>query len=563
VAGWLAQQTASTANPVTLNPSLTSAAADADGAADKAIEGIESAAAAGPAAIGTAAANAYRAMDGAISLASSAASALPGAQATTVAAAPQNSVGPNAPATANNSSASPITTGSQFIDGVISSLPIVGSVFRLMQGSDAHIGADAVAFAKSGPDAPRPAAPNSAQSDSSKSGGGSPFDPDFPIDPKLPPIVAKLPVEMPALPAIHTVAPDAPPQSSTGAQHGAEAASRAANAASANATFAANSQPSSDARSLPAQKISAEVQTAAASSSSPLASGSEAGSSQSGNSSFGNQNDSQNRAVATNTVNAVPKNAATSADPSTSVPDGIGSTTASATNSSAVASADAIRAAANASVVPVKSQSASDAATAATADPSAVAQAVSAAAQLQNAPAQSANAAAADAKSVTAQLPNPAANTPTAQQNAATLATPANSEMRVAMQTDLLGSIDLRAAVHQSTFSATIGVQREDVQALLANELPALQHALAEKNLQVAQISVLHNSTTGTSSGMHDSRQSPYDPRQHQPRAGSAFTMPYVEQVGSAFEEEARSTLAESWGAAAIAGNAGGVNILV
>jgi hypothetical protein len=72
--------------------------------------------------------------------------------------------------------------------------------------------------------------------------------------------------------------------------------------------------------------------------------------------------------------------------------------------------------------------------------------------------------------------------------------------MHIAMDTDLLGSIDLRAIVHQGSLSATIGVQRADVQTLLVNELPALQHSLAEKNLQVGQISVLAGSIgSGTS----------------------------------------------------------------
>ena len=64
------------------------------------------------------------------------------------------------------------------------------------------------------------------------------------------------------------------------------------------------------------------------------------------------------------------------------------------------------------------------------------------------------------------------------------------AEMHIAMDTDLLGVIDLRAVVHQGSLSATIGVQRADVQTLLVNELPALQHSLTEKNLQVGQISV-------------------------------------------------------------------------
>jgi hypothetical protein len=68
------------------------------------------------------------------------------------------------------------------------------------------------------------------------------------------------------------------------------------------------------------------------------------------------------------------------------------------------------------------------------------------------------------------------------------------AEMHIAMDTDLLGPIDLRAIVHQGSLSATIGVERADVQTLLVNELPALQHSLSEKNMQVGQISVLAGS---------------------------------------------------------------------
>lgn len=55
------------------------------------------------------------------------------------------------------------------------------------------------------------------------------------------------------------------------------------------------------------------------------------------------------------------------------------------------------------------------------------------------------------------------------------------AEMHIAMDTDLLGSIDLRAVVHQSGLTAAIGVQHADVQALLSSELPGLQHALSQR----------------------------------------------------------------------------------
>jgi len=68
------------------------------------------------------------------------------------------------------------------------------------------------------------------------------------------------------------------------------------------------------------------------------------------------------------------------------------------------------------------------------------------------------------------------------------------AEMHISMQTDVLGSIDLRAALHQSGLTATIGVQRSDVQALLSNDLPSLQHTLSDKSFRIDQISVLSGS---------------------------------------------------------------------
>jgi flagellar hook-length control protein FliK len=69
--------------------------------------------------------------------------------------------------------------------------------------------------------------------------------------------------------------------------------------------------------------------------------------------------------------------------------------------------------------------------------------------------------------------------------------------MHINMQMDLLGAVDLHASIHQGALTATIGVQHSDVQALLSNDLPILQHALAEQNLHVEQISVLDHSAGG------------------------------------------------------------------
>ncbi|MGH9756409.1 MAG: flagellar hook-length control protein FliK [Candidatus Acidiferrales bacterium] len=71
------------------------------------------------------------------------------------------------------------------------------------------------------------------------------------------------------------------------------------------------------------------------------------------------------------------------------------------------------------------------------------------------------------------------------------------ADMHINMQMDLLGAVDLHASIHQGALTATIGVQHSDVQALLSNDLPILQHALAEQNLHVEQISVLDHSAGG------------------------------------------------------------------
>ena len=96
------------------------------------------------------------------------------------------------------------------------------------------------------------------------------------------------------------------------------------------------------------------------------------------------------------------------------------------------------------------------------------------------------------------------------------------AEMHIAMDTDSLGAIDLRAVVHQGSLSATIAVQRPDVQTLLVNELPALQHSLAEKNLQVNQISVLAGSI-GNGTDMNGQQQQQQNRPTNTPMSAAMF----------------------------------------
>lgn len=123
------------------------------------------------------------------------------------------------------------------------------------------------------------------------------------------------------------------------------------------------------------------------------------------------------------------------------------------------------------------------------------------------------------------------------------------SEMHIAMETDLLGAVDLRATMHQSALTATIGVQRADVQALLSNELPALQHTLAEKNFHIEQISVLNNSV-GDRAGSGGQQQAPA--QNQNPSAPHGGYLPTAAGLGANKSEDMRvsagaSSMAQAW----------------
>lgn len=114
------------------------------------------------------------------------------------------------------------------------------------------------------------------------------------------------------------------------------------------------------------------------------------------------------------------------------------------------------------------------------------------------------------------------------------------SEMHIAMETDLLGAVDLRATMHQSTLTAIIGVQRADVQALLANELPALQHTLADKNFHVEQISVLNNSV-GDRAGSGGQQQAAAQNQNQNPFMPRAGYLPSVAATAASSADDLRT----------------------
>lgn len=129
-----------------------------------------------------------------------------------------------------------------------------------------------------------------------------------------------------------------------------------------------------------------------------------------------------------------------------------------------------------------------------------------------NSDAASANAtaqdpAASDPSSAT--LPNPAPDTtsPNHSVSASQLSqSGGRSEMHIAMQTDNLGAIELHARISGDTVGAAITVEKRDAHTALANDLPALQQALSDKQLRVEQISLIHaplHSTAGNAAGQY------------------------------------------------------------
>jgi flagellar hook-length control protein FliK len=78
------------------------------------------------------------------------------------------------------------------------------------------------------------------------------------------------------------------------------------------------------------------------------------------------------------------------------------------------------------------------------------------------------------------------------------------------MQTDRLGTVELRARVTGDEVGAAITVEKRDAHAALAAELPALQQALSEKHLRVDQLSLLQGSLH-SNPGDPDAQQRPQD----------------------------------------------------
>jgi hypothetical protein len=75
------------------------------------------------------------------------------------------------------------------------------------------------------------------------------------------------------------------------------------------------------------------------------------------------------------------------------------------------------------------------------------------------------------------------------------------SEMHIAMQTDKLGAVELRARVNGDQVGAAISVERHEAHAVLASELPALHQGLADRQLRIENITLFQGSFGSAAAG--------------------------------------------------------------
>lgn len=75
------------------------------------------------------------------------------------------------------------------------------------------------------------------------------------------------------------------------------------------------------------------------------------------------------------------------------------------------------------------------------------------------------------------------------------------TEIRIEMQADSLGGVELRARITGDQIGASIAVEHHEAQLALTTELPALHNALAEKNLRVETLSVTQGAFTSLHGG--------------------------------------------------------------
>lgn len=79
------------------------------------------------------------------------------------------------------------------------------------------------------------------------------------------------------------------------------------------------------------------------------------------------------------------------------------------------------------------------------------------------------------------------------------------TEMRVALQTDTMGTLQLHAVLDGGRVGASISVVSHEAHTLLTNELPSLQQALTDQNVRLDHLTVI-NTPMASGGGTGDYR---------------------------------------------------------
>lgn len=106
------------------------------------------------------------------------------------------------------------------------------------------------------------------------------------------------------------------------------------------------------------------------------------------------------------------------------------------------------------------------------------------------------------AENLSAGIENPGNQAAGMVSSASMLQMHGKTEMRVALQTDALGQVQLHAVLDSGSVGASIAVVNHEAHTLLTNSLPALQQALTDQNVRLDHLSVLNAPmSTGTNTG--------------------------------------------------------------
>jgi flagellar hook-length control protein FliK len=110
---------------------------------------------------------------------------------------------------------------------------------------------------------------------------------------------------------------------------------------------------------------------------------------------------------------------------------------------------------------------------------------------------------------------------PSVVQSAQLVSEIGKSDVKIAMQGEQFGTVELHAKVTGDQISASITVEHHETHVLLSADLPALHQQLNERQLRVSEISLLHDSIASGSSSYDGPPAEPADTSSQQTTSAS------------------------------------------